>query len=82
MSEFARPSESSSCNFAKSAQNEFAKSLAKNYFYSPLSYSPTFIIGLMSTGRLISGRALVHSWPSKEARLRDRFCVADDPEIQ
>jgi hypothetical protein len=31
----------------------------------------------MSTGRLISGLALVHSWPSKEARLRDGFRVAD-----
>ena len=43
-----------------------------------LSYSPTFIIGLMSTGRLIWGRALVHSRSSKDARLRDLFRVTDD----
>src|SRR6266436_2473440 len=32
----------------------------------------------MSTGRLIWGRALVHSRSSNDARLRDRFRVADD----
>jgi hypothetical protein len=31
---FARLLESKSCNFTKFAQNEFARSLAKSYFYS------------------------------------------------
>ena|SRR5258708_5373335 len=31
---FSRLLESKSCNFTKFAQNELAKSLAKNYFYS------------------------------------------------
>src|ERR1700687_2209934 len=41
-----------------------------------LSFSPGSIIGLMSTGRVISGRALTHSRRSKTTRLRDRFLVA------
>jgi len=42
--------------FYKVAQNQFSKSLVKKQLSTAtLSYSPTFIIGLMSTGRLISG---------------------------
>jgi hypothetical protein len=64
--------------FCKVRANKFAKSFnEKQLSIAALSYGPTFIIGLVSTGRLIWGRALVHSRPSKDARLRDRFRVAD-----
>ena len=66
--------------FTKITQNEFSKSLVKEQLSTAtLSYSPIFIIGLMSTGRLISGCALGHSRRSKDAQLRDRFRVADNP---
>jgi hypothetical protein len=74
----ARLLESGSCNFAKFSKVKFSTSLVTNQLSTAtLSCRPTFIIGPMSIGRVISGRALVHSWPSKEARLRDLFRVTE-----
>ena len=77
------PLESNSCNLQKSCKMNFQRALAKQQLSTAtLSYSPTFIIGVMSTGPLISGCALAHSRPTNEARLRDRIRVADHPEVK
>jgi hypothetical protein len=47
----------------KHAESVFKELSEKQLSIATLSYSPTFIIGLMSTGRLISDRALAHSRP-------------------
>jgi hypothetical protein len=72
MLSFARLLESKSCNLTKVAQNQFSKKLSeKQLSKATLSYSSTFIIGLMSTWPADFGRAVAHTRPSKEARVRE-----------